>query len=112
MSNKKETAAERIERLKREKAEANEASSSADLVSQLTHEDTETDFSAIAEKLRERNGTEKVSVMENTVKMTIYVDKELADAFNALCVKRGDQRRYVNDALKTFVERKAKELGL
>lgn len=106
---KPETALERLERVKREK----EATKSHDLVSQLTHESTgETNLEEIARKLKARQAAEKKSAMTGAVKYTIYVDEDVATAFQALCLERGDQRRYVNQALREFVEKKAKELGL
>lgn len=114
MSEKKETTAERIARMKREKEAAKEAEKGkTDIVSQLTHEsDGEPDFAALAEKLKKRHEEEKTSVMAGTVKYTIYVDEPIATAFNSLCLKRGDQRRYINQALKDFVLKKSRELDL
>ena len=50
--------------------------------------------------------------LANTVKFTIYVDEDVASAFQALCIQRGDQRKYATQAFADFVEKKAKELGL
>lgn len=113
MSNHKETAKERLERLKREKKEAKGGETeNTGLVSQLTHEsDGEPDFALIAEKLKSRKEEEKPTTTE-TVKFTIYIDKDVAQAFQALCVKRGDQRRYATEAFAEFVKRKVRELNI
>ena len=114
MSNKKETVSERLARLQREKEEAKDASvESTDLVSQLTHEnDGATDFAKIAQRLQERKAMETKGENENFVKMTIYIREDIAKSFDALCIQRGDQKRYANQALAEFVERKVRELGL
>lgn len=113
MSKNNESAIERLAKLKAEKEAAKAAAKDSDLVSQLTHESTgEPDFSEIAQKLKERNSDGKESVMAGAVKYTIYIDKDIAEAFAALCMKRGDQRRYANEALADFVKKKARELGI
>jgi hypothetical protein len=110
----KETAAERLERLKREKAASKEASTdTAELVSQLTHETTgEPDFSAIAKRLEERKAQEAKGENEGHVKMTIYVRSDVAEAFNALITKRGQQKEFVNQALIDFIQKKIRELDI
>ena len=119
MSNQKETVKERLARLQREKEEA-EAKAKAEagendpasLVSQLTHEtDGEPDFAQLAEKLKSRKEEETPASTE-TVKFTIYIDKPVAEAFQALCVKRGDQRRFATEAFAEFVKRKVRELNI
>lgn len=115
MSNKQESAIERINRLKREKEEAKaaQAPEAPALVSQLTHEDTgEPDFSELAKKLEERKAQEAKGENDNHVKMTIYVRQDIADSFNALITKRGQQKEFVNQALSDFILKKTKELGL
>lgn len=116
MSKDKETTAERIARLQREKEAAKKAAGenqNADLVSQLTHEtDGAPDFSAIAEKLEERKAQEAKGENEGHVKMTIYVREDIARSFNALVTKRGQQKAFVNQALSDFIQKKSRELGL
>lgn len=112
MSNK-ETVQERLARMQREQEAAKAAREKSDLVSQLTHEDTgEPDFSEIARKLRERQEQEAKGENDQHVKMTIYVRQDLADSFNALITKRGQQKQFVNQALSDFVQKKIRELGL
>ena len=114
---KNNSARDRIERLKREQEEAASKGNTiadANLVEQLTHEDAgEPDFAELANKLKERKDAEKEpSFLESTVKFTIYVDADVAEAFKALCIERGDQRRYATQAFSDFVLKKTKELGL
>ena len=114
--NKKETVQERLERMKREKEAAQEASKekpNADLVSTLHHEkDGEPDFSEIAKKLEERKAQEAKGENEGHVKMTIYVREDIARSFNALITKRGQQKEFVNQALSDYIQKKTRELGL
>lgn len=114
MSNKHESAAERLARMKQEREAAKQDGGTEELVSQLTHESTgEPDFAEIAKKLQERHEAEKApSALDNTVKFTIYVDASVAEAFRALCIERGDQRRFATQAFADFVNKKVKELGL
>ena len=112
------SARDRIERMKREQEEAaakgGNAIADTNLVGQLTHEEAgEPDFAELAKKLEERKEAEKKpSANANTEKFTIYVDKDIAAAFKALCTERGDQKRYATQAFKEFVEKRVKELGL
>lgn len=115
MSNKQESAIERINRMKREKEEAKaaQAPETPDLVSQLTHEDKgEPDFTELAKKLEERKAQEAKGENDGYVKMTIYVRQDIADSFNALITKRGQQKEFVNLALRDFIQKKAKELNI
>lgn len=114
MSNK-ETAAERLARMKKEKEAAAAAAQekSSDLVGQLTHEkDGAPDFTDLAAKLEERKAQEAKGENEGRVKMTIYVREDIARSFNALITKRGQQKQFINQALQDFVQKKARELGL
>lgn len=114
MSQPKETAKERLERMKREQEAAKAAAKdSPNLVDQLTHESTgEPDFSEIAKKLEERKAKEAKSENEGYVKMTIYIREDIAASFNALITKRGQQKEFANQAFADFVQKKSKELGL
>lgn len=113
MANKNnESAADRLAKLRAEKAAAN-TTDTTNLVSQLTHESAgEPDLSAIAAKLKQRQEEERTPELAGKVKYSIYVEKDVADAFQALCIKRGDQRRFANEALRDFVLKKTRELGL
>ena len=114
---KNRNALDRIARMQQAQEEAalkGDTTLDSGLVEQLAHEDAgKPDFADIAEKLKERQDAEKEpSFLEGTTKFTIYVDNDVADAFKALCVKRGDQRRYATQAFSDFVTKKVKELGL
>lgn len=114
MSNK-ESAAERLARMKREKEAqgANNEKQGADLVSQLTHEtDGAPDFSDLAKKLEERKAQESKGENEGFVKMTIYIREDIAKSFNALITKRGQQKEFANQAFSDFIQKKSRELGL
>lgn len=82
-------------------------------VGQLDHEnDGEPDFAELAVKLEERKQKEARGENDGHVKMTIYVEENLAKSFNALITKRGQQKQFINQAIRDFVQKKAKELGL
>lgn len=112
MSKSKETTEERLARMKREQEEA-KASNDTELVNHLTHEsDGKPDFAAIVDKLSNRKEQEAKGENDDCVKMTIYIQEDIAKGFNALCVRRGDQKRHANQALADYIIRKSKELGL
>ena len=109
---KKESAAERLARMKKEQ-DAKQKDQNTDLVGQLTHEtDGEPDFTNLAKKLEERKALEAKGENEGHTKMTIYVRDDIYRSFNALITKRGDQKRFINQALSDFVQKKSRELGL
>lgn len=122
MSKQRETAQERIARMQRERqqaektakeAQSTQSTQTAELVGQLTHEsDGEPDFAELAKKLEERKAMEAKGENEGHVKMTIYVEENLAKSFNALITKRGQQKQFINQAIRDFVQKKAKELGM
>ena len=113
MSNK-ESVREKLARMQRETGEAGSVSpiQNADLVEQLTHEDTgKPDFAELAKKLEERKAKEAKGENTGYVKMTIYIEENLANSFNALITKRGQQKLFANEAIADFVMKKSKELG-
>lgn len=109
-----ETALERMERMKREREKAKERTGTGEnLVGQLTHEDDgEPDFAELARKLEERKAKEAKGENEDHVKLTIYIRKDIAEGFNALITKRGQQKEFANQAFADFILKKSKELGL
>ena len=112
---KKESVSEKLARMQRETGAAGstEITEKADLVDQLAHEETgKPDFTEIAKKLEERKAQEAKGENEGFVKMTIYIREDIADAFNALITKRGQQKEYANQALSDFVEKKIRELNI
>lgn len=107
------SAAERLAQMQQAKDKAKANGKTEELVSQLTHTAAgEPDFSELAKKLEERKAQEAKGENEDHVKMTIYIRRDVAEAFNALITKRGQQKEFANQALSDFVERKARELGL
>lgn len=102
----KNSAAERIAKMKQAKQEAKPA----EVMKDLTRE-TE-DFTQLAEKLQERKEQEAKGENEGFQKMTIYIRDDIAESFNALITKRGQQKEFANIALADFVKKKARELGL
>lgn len=84
---------------------------SGKVISGIISQEQETpDFAKIAEELQQRHAQEKRSLNDEHVKMTIYVEANIANAFNALCVKRGDQKEYINAALADYIQKRYKEL--
>lgn len=111
MSN--ETAQERMARLKREREAAKKAGDDSQIIGQLTDENAgEPDFSEIAKKLKERKKKETKGENDGYTKMTIYIRDDIAETFNALITKRGQQKEFANQALSDFVAKKIRELGL
>lgn len=47
---------------------------------------------------------------DNYVKDTIYIERDIYEAFNALCLEYGDKKRYANQAFKDFVIKKHGEI--
>lgn len=76
----------------------------------VSKEEEKPDFKKMAEELSRRKEEETSGANQDHVKDTIYVQKDLYDAFNSLCVKHGDKKRYVNEALADYVQKKYKEL--
>ena len=50
------------------------------------------------------------SFKDNYVKDTIYIEKDIYEAFNALCLEYGDKKRFANQALRDFVIKKHEEI--
>lgn len=115
MTERKQTVAERLEELKRqqEAVKSQNAHPKEELIEQLTHEsDGGPDFTQIIEKLQQRKEEVAKGENEGYQKMTIYIRDDIADSFNALLTKRGDQKKFANIAFADFVKKKVKELGL
>ena len=109
----KENAQERMERLKREREEAKKTTPTNDLVGQLTHETSgEPDFAEIAARLKMRQAKEARGENDGYVKMTIYIREDIAEGFNALITKRGQQKEFANAAFADFIQKKAREMNL
>ena len=109
MSNK-ETMQERIERMKKEKEAAQNNNKTA-IISQLAHEqDATVDFEKIKAEFAKLQEERDPGANEGYTKDTIYIKDSIYEAFNALCVNRGDKKKYVNQAMQDFVLKKYREL--
>lgn len=76
----------------------------SELVSKIMHQEEEaTSLDVIAKELQERREAEAVGENEGFVKDTIYIRKDIYEAFNALCLKRGDKKKHANAALEKYV---------
>lgn len=83
----------------------------SDFVEKLVNHDVETiDMAAIAEQLQQQRSEEPVSANDGYTKDTLYIENDLFRAFNALCVKRGDKKKFVNEAIRDFVLKKYREM--
>ena len=83
------------------------------VISGIVNQEQETpDFAKIAEMLEARKQEEAKGENDNHIKDTIYVEETIYRSFNALCVRRGDKKKFVNEALSDFVKKKVKELGI
>ena len=106
-------AAERLAEMQKAKEAAKANGKTEELVSQLTHtSDGDPDFSELAKKLEERKAQEAKGENDDHVKLTIYIRRDIADSFNALITKRGQQKEFANQAFADFVAKKARELGI
>lgn len=102
---------ERMARLKREKEQAQAKERKTNMISQLTHEtDVTADFEKITEEFTKLQENKQPGANEGYTKDTIYIKDSLYKAFNALCVNRGDKKKYVNEAIQDFVLKKYREL--
>ena len=67
-----------------------------------TGKEEKPDFMKMAEALEAQKG-EKVSLLDNAVKDTIYIRKDLYSAMQSLCQKQGDKRKHVNAAYEMYL---------
>lgn len=102
---------ERLNSLKNDSKTIKEAGKAkAEVIEGIINPEPESDLKKIAEELQKANEKNKVSVNDNTVKDTIYIQEDIYRAIEALCVKRGDKKRHINAALADYVRKKHKEL--
>lgn len=69
----------------------------------VTQEEEPRSLEDIAKELQERREAEAVGENEGYVKDTIYIRKDIYEAFNALCLKRGDKKKHANAAFERYV---------
>lgn len=81
------------------------------VIDQMTEKkDDSTDFEAIAKELEARKQAEAKGENDGYTKDTIYIEDSIYKSFNALCLKRGDKKRFTNEALADFIKKKYKEI--
>lgn len=102
---------ERLKQIAKSKDESKQTQAQAEMRAHMTEgKDESPDFAKIAAELQNRHARMKRSPNEGHVKDTIYIQKDILESFNALCLQRGDKKKYVNQALADFVLKKHKEL--
>lgn len=108
MADKKSLLNQRLSKLDNQKEEIK----SANVVNNIIAGKEEKDLKAIAQELKERKQKEPDSINDPDlyIKDTIYIEKDVYEAFNALCLKRGDKKQFTNEALRDYVKKKYKEL--
>ena len=98
----------------KEAVQAAQNASQRAVIANLTgaEEQAELDYTQIAKELAERQKavTEQKGLNDGYTKDTIYIRDDLYAAFNALCVERGDKKRYANEAIEDFIKKKYAEL--
>ena len=95
---------ERLSSLQQEKEHFTKPGEKVELVNKIMNQEKEVKtLDDIARELQERRETEAVGENDGYVKDTIYIRKDIYDAFNALCLKRGDKKKHANAALERYV---------
>lgn len=106
----KNSVAEKLEKMRREKLSQSPKTITEEFVSGEVLMPKPSSFADIAAKLKERKAEESVGANDDYVKDTIYIRRDIFDAFNALCIKHGDKKKYANEAMSDFIMKKYKEL--
>lgn len=102
---------DRLKKMAEKKPESRQNITQAEMMAQMTDKKDDTpDFSAIAEELEARKHSEAKGENDGYIKDTIYVEASIYKSFNALCVRRGDKKKFTNEALAQYVEREYKKL--
>lgn len=105
---KNEELKKRLEEMKKNNGQKSNA---ADMIGGIvSQEEEKTDFEKIAQELEERQKKEAISMNSDYVKDTLYIQKDLYKAFNALCIKRGDKKQHVNRAIAEYVQKEYKRI--
>lgn len=106
MSNNKELD-EKLERLKAGKKEETKN----DMVEEFTGtKGMEDKMKEIAAQLKKQKEEKQSSLNDEYVKDTIYIKREIYDAFNALCIKQGDKKKFANEAFADYVLKKYNQM--
>ena len=99
------------EKLQRLKASRKEEPKS-DMVDEFTGaKDPQDEMMRIAAELKKQKEEKKSSLNNDYVKDTIYIRSDIYEAFNALCIKQGDKKKYANEAFKDFVLKKYNQMS-
>lgn len=101
---------DRLNGIQQAKQEINGGSRSEFVEKLVTNEVETIDMAAIAEELQQQRTEEPVSANDGYTKDTLYIENDLFRAFNALCVKRGDKKKFANEAIRDFVLKKYREM--
>ena len=97
---------EKLERLKGKKD-----GNKTEVMDEFTgRKDEASQMSQIAEALKKQKEKEKNSLNDDYVKDTIYIQRDIYEAFNALCIKQGDKKRLANEAFRDFVLKKYNQM--
>lgn len=109
MASKNNLLNQRLSKLDNQKEEIK----NANVVNSIITGKEEKDLKTIARELKERKEKEPDSINDPNlyIKDTIYIEKDIYEAFNALCLKRGDKKQFTNEALRDYVNKKYKELS-
>ena len=102
----KSSVAERLEKMRKDnegkKGITEEFTQDAVVVKPLS-------FADIAAKLKARKEEEMAGANDDYTKDTIYIRKDIYEAFNALCIKHGDKKKFANEAISDFIMKKYQE---
>lgn len=102
---------ERLNSIQQKKEQFAHNGDKGELVTKIMNQEEEkVDMKAIAEALQEQR-EEQPGLNVGYRKDTLYIQEDIYNAFNALCVNRGDKKKFVNEAIQDFVLKKYKELG-
>ena len=105
---------QRLAEIEKQKNEAEK--NRPDVVTSIVDGETaDNKLKAIAEELKKRKDeydprAKDGGFKDNYVKDTIYIEKDIYEAFNALCLEYGDKKRYANQAFRDFVMKKHEEI--
>lgn len=106
MSNNKELD-EKLERLKASKKDETKN----DMVDEFTGtKDMADQMKQIAAQLKKQKEEKQSSLNDDYVKDTIYIERNIYEAFNALCIKQGDKKKFANEAFADYVMKRYNQM--
>lgn len=107
---------QRLAEIEKQKSEPDKKRKRPDVVQSIVDGDADDNkLKEIAEELKKRKDeydpiSKDGTFKDNYVKDTIYIEKNIYEAFNALCLEYGDKKRYANQAFRDFVMKKHEEI--